>query len=62
MITKNGDMFDWLAYKECGDCLHTQEVMRANREKLDKFIFNSGENIIIPTVESSIANVPPWRK
>lgn len=62
MITKNGDMFDWIAFKELGDCLYTQKLMRVNREKLQTFIFDSGKNIIIPTVESSAVNTPPWRR
>lgn len=61
--TKSGDMFDMIAYEKLGDCLHTQELMRENRRVLNYFIFNSGVEINIPTVESSAKiNLPPWKR
>ena len=61
--TVQGDMFDYIAFKEMGDCLHTQNLLRANRDKLYNFDFNAGVDINIPTVTNTQdINLPPWRK
>ena len=61
--TKSGDMFDYIAYKNFGDCMYTQELMRANRDKLNNFTFKSGVELNIPTVDSAEnINLPPWKR
>ena len=61
--TKANDMFDFIAFKEYGDCNYTQELMRANRDKLKEFEFRAGEEINIPVIEKTEnINLPPWRR
>jgi len=62
--TVQGDTFDMIAYKQLGDCKYTGELMEANRDLIDHFIFSSGEKVVIPDVEdlSIVKNLPPWRR
>ena len=62
-ITKQGDTFDKIAYKQLGSCKYTEVLINANRDLIEHFIFSAGEKIIIPDVTNSTVtvNLPPWR-
>ncbi len=63
-ITVQGDMWDKIAYQQCGDVAHTDKLLRLNPAYQDYYIFPAGVELLIPSVESSTIEsaVPPWKK
>jgi Phage Tail Protein X. len=63
-ITKQGDMFDQIAFNQLGSEKYTKELMEANPRYLDIVIFSSGIKLMIPDVviaDNTADNLPPWR-
>ena len=62
--TKQGDMWDAIAYSELGSERYTGALMEANPAHRDIFIFSSGTVLNIPDASASpVANeLPPWRR
>ncbi len=61
--TKQGDMWDQIAYQQMGSCDHTKTLMWANRAYLDYYTFPAGVELTIPDVpETASATAPPWKQ
>ena len=63
--TKQGDMWDYIAYNVYGDEYMVDILYKANSEYLDTYIFDAGCRIWCPEVDSEndedIDEVPDWR-
>ena len=62
-ITKAGDIFDMIAYRELGSCKYVTALMNANRQFLSTLIFPAGVELTLPEIEpeEKTAKLPPWR-
>lgn len=61
--TKQGDMWDSIAYQQMGSCDYANELMRANRQLLDYYTFPAGIVITIPDVSAEASSTaPPWKQ
>ena len=63
-VTKSGDTWDWISYRELGSEKYSAELMDANRDKLEYLIFPAGVELVIPDIEEKkkATTLPPWRK
>lgn len=63
-ITKQGDMFDSIAYNELGSESFTDALMNANTDYHKAYIFSAGIELTLPDVSNIVPNedLPPWRR
>ena len=62
-VTQMGDTWDSIAYNRLGSCRYTQDLINANREYIDIFIFSAGTELELPEIEKkSTVKVPAWKK
>lgn len=63
-ITKQGDMFDSIAFNELGSENFTDALMNANTDYHETYIFSAGVKLVLPDVSNIITNdnLPPWRR
>ena len=60
-VTRQGDTFDEIAYRELGDVRHVSALIDANRQYASTQMFESGMELTLPTVESGkVVARPPW--
>lgn len=60
--TKQGDMWDLIAFQQLGSCKHTAALINANPRFHDVYFFPAGIELLIPDVESDTASpLPPWK-
>lgn len=62
--TKQGDMWDYIAWKVYGDEDYVSVLYRANPAYLDVYLFDDGCEIYCPEIEKEDdedENVPEWR-
>ncbi len=61
--TKQGDMWDYIAWKVYGDEAYVNVLYNANPKYLKVFIFEDGCEIICPVISagSDTADAPDWR-
>ena len=60
--TRQGDMWDSIAYKLYGNEKYMGLLMQNNMELLDIFIFGAGTVLNVPELEEeSEADMPSWR-
>lgn len=60
--TVQGDTWDMIAYRTMGSCDYVDQLMNANQEYIDIFIFSAGITLQIPEVqETSGEPAVPWR-
>lgn len=61
--TRQGDMWDGIAYTQLGDVKWTDLLMSENLGYLDYFTFPAGIVLQLPEVPDPISNtLPPWKK
>lgn len=61
--TISGDQWDGIAYRELGSTDYTGQLMRANMEYRDVFVFPSGIVLTLPEVVERVnENLPPWKR
>ena len=62
--TKQGDMWDGIAYALYGDVKYTDVLINANSEYRSVYIFSEGIVINVPEVEERITadDLPPWKR
>lgn len=61
--TVQGDMWDSIAYSQLSGTEHTHELMNANLEYREYYVFPAGIVLSLPEVtESASANLPPWKQ
>ena len=62
-ITKQGDMWDAIAYAQLGDVMHTDKLMNANQQHIKTYIFPAGIVLNLPEVSNNEPDeLPPWKK
>lgn len=61
--TKQGDMWDTIAFTECGSVAYTDRLMQLNMKHCGLFTFPAGVVLTLPEEEpaSAVAS-PPWKK
>ena len=60
--TKQGDMWDSIAYKVYGDEYKLHYLMDANKEYVEIVIFPAGIVLTIPELtDDETTNLPPWK-
>lgn len=61
--TKQGDMWDSIAYETMGSTMYTDKLMNANIQLIDYFYFPAGITLVIPERDKvEIPTLPPWKK
>ena len=63
--TKQGDMWDGIAYSQLGSAEHMDKLIQHNRQYRDFYIFPAGITLVLPDVsmeEPSVDNLPPWKQ
>lgn len=61
--TKNGDMWDSIAYAQLGSTSYTDLLINANLQHKGTYLFPSGVVLTLPEVEKPINNLlPPWKR
>lgn len=59
--TKQGDMWDKIAYEVYGDEYKMHYLMDANKAYVETVIFPAGVVLTVPTLSTTeTANLPPW--
>lgn len=60
--TKQGDMWDKIAYDQYGDEYKMQDLIEANPDYVTTVIFSAGVVLIVPDSSTTTAtNLPPWK-
>ena len=60
--TKQGDMWDSVAYNEMGSEQYVGQLMLANGKYLDYYLLPAGLELVIPDVSTSSETASvPWR-
>lgn len=62
--TVQGDMWDSIAYSQLGDVSFTDQLMNANLQYIDHYIFPAGIELVLPDIETETINddLPPWKQ
>lgn len=61
--TKQGDMWDSIAYEQLGDVAYTDKLMNLNPNYLNYYIFPAGITLTLPDVVEEISDtLPPWKQ
>jgi|MGYP000002974362 phage tail protein X len=61
--TKQGDMWDAIAYRQCGSTNYTDRLMQLNMKYCGLFTFPAGIVLVLPEDEPTIdAALPPWKR
>ena len=61
--TKQGDMWDGIAYTQMGSSDHTGKLLQQNLRYSSYYTFPAGIVLQIPDVEEEEADsLPPWKK
>ena len=60
--TKSGETFDSICYKQYGSSKYLGELLKANPQHLETFIFPANIELILPEIELEKAktNLPSW--
>lgn len=64
-ITKQGDMWDEVAYNLYGSTAYTGKLIKANQQYSDTYIFPAGIVLSVPDLDDKdieISVFPPWRR
>lgn len=59
-LTKAGDTFDGIAYKELGDEFLSSEIIKCNPQYSDVVIFGENKRIILPEITQKKTVLAPW--
>lgn len=61
--TKQGDMWDSIAYSQLGSTGYTDKLMALNMKYCDLYTFPAGVTLLLPEkVDEESAVMPPWKK
>lgn len=63
-VTKQGDMFDSIAFAQLGSTNFTDALMKENQQYHADYIFSAGIELTLPDVSSYVQSdaIPPWRR
>ncbi len=60
--TKQGDMWDMIAYEVYGDEYKMHYLMDANKKYVETVIFPAGVTLVVPGLSATqTTNLPPWK-
>lgn len=60
--TKQGDMWDAIAFRELGDTAYTDKLMTMNSKHIGIFIFPAGIELTLPDIQTTtVSKAPPWK-
>ena len=61
-MTRLGDTWDIISFRELGSCRFTEKLIDANRKYVDTVIFKAGVELELPDVSTERqTKLPPWR-
>lgn len=61
--TKNGDMWDMIAYAQLGSTSYTDQFINANLQHKDIYLFPSGVVLTLPEIAAPVnSSLPPWKR
>jgi phage tail protein X len=61
--TIQGDMWDGIAYSECGNASYTDALMNLNRQYREYYLFPAGVTLVLPDPTPETSNsLPPWKR
>lgn len=61
--TVQGDMWDGIAFAQCGDTSNTDRLMNLNRRYRMYYTFPAGIVLVLPEEEQKISDtLPPWKR
>lgn len=62
--TKQGDMWDAIAFEQCGSTDKTDALMKLNMKHSGTFIFLAGITLTLPDEDADTDNtvLPPWKQ
>lgn len=61
--TVQGDMWDSIAHRELGGSRYTGQLMSANQQYRDYYLFPAGITLSLPEIhEPANDTFPPWKK
>ena len=61
--TRAGQMWDEVAFEQLGDCRYVSNLMDANRDKLEYFVFPAGVELVLPEISTETVTtnlLPAW--
>ena len=60
-VSVSGDSWDLIAYRVLGSEKYVPELVAANPDLIETFIFDAGIELTIPEVETPKQSVLPWK-
>lgn len=60
--TVQGQTWDNIAKEVYGNEMHAGELMAANPQLLNTFIFSEGVIVQVPEIDTQDLTLPPWRR
>lgn len=61
--TKSGDMWDSIAYRQLGSTSYTDQLINANLQYRDTYLFPSGVVLTLPEIKKPVNKLlPPWKR
>jgi len=61
--TKQGDMWDTIAFNELGNDKHMDKLMDLNRKYHAMYIFPAGIKLQLPDIMADVSSIaPPWKQ
>lgn len=61
--TKQGDMWDSIAFAQLGSADYTDKLMKLNPAYLDFYVFPAGIVLLLPDqIDDTPDTLPPWKK
>ena len=56
-----GDAWDFIAKKVLGSEKYTPELIKANPEHVQTFLFDANEELVIPEIKTVKQSILPWK-
>lgn len=61
--TKSGDMWDSIAYSQLGSTSYTDQLINANLQYRETYLFQAGVVLALPEIQTEINSLlPPWKR
>lgn len=61
--TKQGDMWDAIAYTQLGSVSYTDKLMNLNQRYREYYTFPAGVVLQLPEISSDlVSTMPPWKQ
>ena len=62
-VTKQGDMWDSIAFAQLGDDIHADKLVELNRKYVSYYVFPEGIELTLPEIPpDNPAELPPWKR